>query len=100
MIRFAQPLNLSGVDGSEGFSVLSVDGVGGVTYLLQVKAKLVAIVSQAIGVARFVVTGSRLKKLGAAAGVVVGASAAVQRRLTRERDDHFPRGTTVIWPIT
>jgi hypothetical protein len=31
MIRFAQRLNLSGVFGSEGFTVLSVDGVGGVT---------------------------------------------------------------------
>ena len=40
MIRFAQPLNLSGLIGSEGFTVLSVDGVSGVTYLLQVTTNL------------------------------------------------------------
>jgi len=40
MIRFAQPLNLMGSFGSEGFAVLSLDAVGGVTYLLQVTTNL------------------------------------------------------------
>ena len=40
MIRFAQPLNLSGLFGSEGFTVLSLEGVEGVTYLFQVSTNL------------------------------------------------------------
>ncbi len=39
-IRFAQPLNLAGFIGSEGFTVVSTQGVANVTYLLQATTNL------------------------------------------------------------